>query len=188
MDPSYEIIRDTIIRDASRTTMDELLNATDRHAAIVGATLVESALDARLDAALVDDQGTIQNTFRQKRDKWAFAKKIEVAYCLRMFGPNTLHNLSNIREVRNRFAHNLFDINLCSLTAKLSFVSPMIQQLCSDLRIPTIRLDPSAGPPVIDVSTHRGRFLYAVMYSSGSLMLHFDPDISRRQIGVACLD
>jgi hypothetical protein len=57
-----------------------------------------------------------------------FAARIEGAYAIGAIGPHTRHDFTNIRYIRNAFAH---------VRTHLSFESPEIVALCDDLYWPT---------------------------------------------------
>ena len=74
-----------------------------RGAAIIMCANVETALDAALQSMLFLDE---TSTLLDGEDQFSsLAKKIELGYALRIYGPQVRSNLTIMRHLRNAFAH-----------------------------------------------------------------------------------
>ena len=74
-----------------------------RGAAIIMCANVETALDAALQSMLFLDE---TSTLLDGEDQFSsLAKKIELGYALRIYGPQSRANLTTMRHLRNAFAH-----------------------------------------------------------------------------------
>lgn len=80
----------------------------DRTSAIVAAAHVEAnlarALLTRFRALTTDEEDRI---FEDRGILGDFASKIELGYLLNMYGPLVREDLDRLRQIRNRFAHDL---------------------------------------------------------------------------------
>lgn len=91
-----------------REALDELKEASDRAAILVGATLVEFALERVIAIRLrapADDKEKAK-LFSRDGIFETFSEKIWAAYYLKIIGPVTRQNLDLIRRIRNYAAHN----------------------------------------------------------------------------------
>jgi uncharacterized protein YlaN (UPF0358 family) len=83
---------------------DLLISESDRGAAIVGAALIEVALDDALKKYLIpsiDKRDEILNS-----REFSFALKIDLAYRVGLIKKNIRNGLHQIRRIRNEFAHS----------------------------------------------------------------------------------
>lgn len=88
----------------------------DREAAIVGASLVESALQESLTKAF-DSQapGLERRLFEHRGPLTGFNSKILVAEAFAVISDRLADDMHRIRNIRNCFAHASIDVDLASL-------------------------------------------------------------------------
>jgi hypothetical protein len=107
----------------------ELYGASDRARAVLLASFVENALERYLKTKLrpTFPSSDYRHIFGFEAPLGSFSAKIKVAFAFNWYGPDTLHDLDLIRELRNGFAHsrNTFE-----------FVTPEIAAVCRELRAP----------------------------------------------------
>jgi len=101
--------------------------------AIIAATYVEDRLQQgiisrlRRDSAFTRD--IIETLFHPSGPLGTFSTKIRLAFLLRIYGRQVYHELTAIKDVRNKFAHIIGE------NALLSFQSPEIVKLCGKLKL-----------------------------------------------------
>jgi hypothetical protein len=78
----------------------------DRGACILMATNVELALSSAIFRVLSWDNDTRGQLTSSEGPMATFAQKINLGRALRIYGPDTQHNLDYIRLIRNAFAHS----------------------------------------------------------------------------------
>jgi hypothetical protein len=91
---------------------EQLSSESDRGSAIVGAALIEEALEKKLKALLIAsverDDELFKNSYSPLR---SFSAKIDVAYRTGLISPKVRKSLHIIRDLRNDFAHLSLHIN-----------------------------------------------------------------------------
>lgn len=102
--------RDAKNSDAFHEAIHELETASDRAAAIVGASLAEMALDGALVAHLHRNKKITDNLFRPSGAFGSLAVKIDLGLLIGLYGEQAHSDLVILKDIRNRFAHRL-DIN-----------------------------------------------------------------------------
>jgi DNA-binding MltR family transcriptional regulator len=136
--------------------MDELATETDRSVAIVGASLIDNSLQSAIASILrpvADDNDTLDRLYGTRGIFASVDAKILAAYALKIIGPNSRRDLTQITKIRNQFAH---DMN------PLSFEDDHIKDRCKLLSVPQNSL--AQGEP-------RREYLVSVQYYSASLDL-----------------
>ncbi|MEY3499890.1 MAG: hypothetical protein RL308_1559, partial [Bacteroidota bacterium] len=94
----------------------------ERAIVILGGTFLEMILEHVLRAFLPEDDKEVNNLFKQSLGN--FSNKISTCYCLGLIDKVIKNDLTLIRQIRNKFAHELF----------ISFENPEIQKWCSELK------------------------------------------------------
>jgi DNA-binding MltR family transcriptional regulator len=138
--------------------LDELKNEPDRAAALIGASMLEHALQEAIRSVLRSfhaekDKDTLERLFGGHGIFSGLSAKILSAFALRIIGPVAQRDLDLINKIRNEFAH---DMN------PLYFNTPRVQDRCKELKITEDTL-------VRDNS--RGCYLLAVQFYSAALNL-----------------
>lgn len=143
---------------------------SDRAAAIVAATLVETRLSLALKSRLQQDQAVVERMFRPSGPLGSFAAKIDLAFLTDLISKEAHRDLVIFKSIRNNFAHQLH---------ALDFFAERIKKECHRLRLIETQVadieDPKADqilgkPPyyqmmlqVYDYATHladpRGRYI-----------------------------
>jgi len=118
----------TLLKDVptEEQIVDILINLRkqdDRSIVVVGASYLDEALRRMLATylrTLTKPQHEL--LFGQNQPLSSFSAKIKLSYALELIGPETLHDLDLIREIRNVFAHNLrpIDFSNASVSAACS--------------------------------------------------------------------
>jgi DNA-binding MltR family transcriptional regulator len=106
-----------------------LFTDTDRAAAIVAASIVEDRLTRKLKENMRSDEeskDSINELFRSSGPLGTFSTKIHLGFVLRLYGKIAYRDLQTIKNVRNKFAHEI------ELT---SFKTEKIAALCRNLKI-----------------------------------------------------
>ena len=105
---SYVLVLRTV-RDGeiSHRISGELQGASDRAAAIVGASLVDESLTDALRTMLHQHSKTLARLFDQPGPIGTFSAKIDLGLAIGAYGERLHSDLDTIRRIRNRFAHNL---------------------------------------------------------------------------------
>jgi hypothetical protein len=91
--------------------IEEMEAASDRAAAIVIASLVESRLTTALQSSMVDIPSIRADFFRSNGPLGSFAAKIDLALLTGLLTEEAQKDLHNMRRIRNVFAHELAPIN-----------------------------------------------------------------------------
>ena len=118
----------TITDETHREIFDELEKQTDRGAAIIGASLLETRIEEALKIRLLTNKIT-EDLFGASSALGTFSAKINLAYSLRIYGKKTHRELNLIRKIRNEFAH---------FVKPLNFDSPKIANQCRELWFPKV--------------------------------------------------
>lgn len=112
--------------------LDEIRNgASDRAVGIIGASLVEIHLTNLLKRAFIKektnkDAEIMNEIFRSAGPLGPFATKIKVAYLMGMISDELYRDLTNMKEIRNKFAHH---------TECGSFKVPDISSRCFNFKL-----------------------------------------------------
>ncbi|MCF8476655.1 MAG: hypothetical protein K9G60_06470 [Pseudolabrys sp.] len=112
--------------------LDDLKDENDRAVALVGASLVEHALQEAIRSVLrpideKEDPQLLERTFGQGGLFPGLSRKILGAFMLKIIGRQTRRDLELINKIRNTFAH---DMN------PLDFLDERVKNQCSELRMP----------------------------------------------------
>ena len=93
-------------RDELTEIIAELsLNASDRASAILGAAVLDGALESVILPKFRKlTEAQIKELFGPDSPLGTFSAKIRIGYALNLYGPKTRSDLDSIREVRNAFA------------------------------------------------------------------------------------
>jgi len=121
-----------------------LHNRQDREAAIVGASLVESALQERLlrsfDSA---DGGLEQNLFENRGPLSDFNSKILVAQAFAVIPDRSAEDLQRIRKIRNCFAHARVEVGF-----EEPLVAKEVRELAAAVAVRSVmESNPDGYPP-----------------------------------------
>ena len=93
--------------DEFNSALKELEDSNDRAVGIVGATLIELALQEAIERRLLPMSNNHRKALFGSDDGYTFSRKIELGFSLGLFGNQTKADLSRIKSIRNEFAHNL---------------------------------------------------------------------------------
>ncbi len=118
----------TITDETHREIFEELESQTDRGAAIIGASLLESRIEEAIRGRLLDDKITVV-LFEASGALGSFSAKIDLAYSLGIYGEKTYRELNIIRKIRNDFAH---------FVKPLDFNSQDMANRCRELWFPKV--------------------------------------------------
>lgn len=129
---------------------EELHNASDRAAAIVGDALLDKELVDLIRAFLIDDQNVAGQLLGVDRPLGTFSARSNMAYALGLLSEDVFWDLTLIRRIRNEFAHDLH----------VTFDTPSVSQRCDSLELPT-RFSKRA-----ELDTARSRFCAAAQILS----------------------
>jgi hypothetical protein len=136
--------------------LEELKDENDRAVALVGASLIEHALQEAIRSVLrpfSDNADLNERVFGNRGLFPGLSSKITGAFVLKIIGKQTQRDLELINKIRNTFAH---DMN------PLDFSYPEIKSRCSELHIPKNSL--ASGDP-------RKEYHVAVQIYSATLTL-----------------
>lgn len=117
----------SITDDTHRQVIQELEAQTDRGAAIIGAALLDMRLKEAIKTRLISRPGVIEELFKPNAPLGSFSARIDLAYCLGLYGEHSHRDLNLIRKIRNDFAH---------FEAPLDFTSPSVTNRCAELWLP----------------------------------------------------
>src|SRR5262249_9675633 len=86
----------------------QLAKESDRGVALIGAALLDAALESMLRRYFVDDAKTVEELLLNEGGPLSsFSARIKVAYCLGLFARNIFRDLDTVRGIRNEFAHHI---------------------------------------------------------------------------------
>ncbi len=105
----------------------ELVGATDRATAIVIASYLDAMLEQVLRNFMVNRAEGVKSLFDHRGPLSAFSGKIDVALSLGLVSGQEAEWLHQIREIRNKFAHNLGGLN---------FTNQSVADKCNHLILP----------------------------------------------------
>lgn len=106
--------------------IDEMESASDRTAAIVTASLVETRLTNTLTAGLQHDEVLFDRLFRTSGPLGSFSSKIDLARLMGAISEDAHHDLVILKNIRNIFAHQF---------KPASFSEQRISDLCKNFRL-----------------------------------------------------
>lgn len=127
-----------------------LRGESDRAAAILGASFLESAMRERLADFLVDDPAS-PKLFEQYQPLSSFSALIDVAFCLGLLTQEMKADLNMIRKIRNHFAHH---------PEHSTFDMPPVNDWCRVLT--TAKSLPTQDGGVWHVKGPRDQYLFAL--------------------------
>jgi hypothetical protein len=130
--------------------LKEVKQGNDRATAILGAVYLDEYLREYLESVLVEEKGLSDELFGAEKPLGSFSARIKMAYALGLLSKEIYKDLNTIRNVRNVFAHGLYEA---------SFVHPDIKALCQTLVIPR-----QAFPAVKDDPEPRGMYTTSVIF------------------------
>jgi len=110
---------------AHRELNDEFVNSPDRTAGVIAATLLDVRLERLLNAHLIDGKESTKLLSGLSAPLASFSARIRAAYCLGLISKNEFEDLHAVREIRNIFAHHIFDC---------SFANPEVKAACDSLK------------------------------------------------------
>jgi hypothetical protein len=121
----------------------EIYGASDRAAAVVLGSMVESSLGTFLKAKIRKDlkPGQKRRLFDYEGPLGTFSAKIILTYAMELIGPVTHHDLDLIRVIRNEFAHSRRHLN---------FDATQTANVCKHLKYPDL---PGASMQFIALKT-----------------------------------
>ncbi len=112
--------------------IEGLMSDNDRTTAIIGASLVDEILEEILRAQFEknSDEETIDRLFNHEGVLGSFSSKIDMGYCLGMYGSQTHANLRRVKDIRNRFAHKIAMFDSRRNPTPVTFQSQQIVSMC----------------------------------------------------------
>ena len=112
-----------VISDEELKAVQGLQHDSDRAAAIVCASLVETHLERALTSILKNNPEVASQLFRSSGPLGSFSAKIRLAYLMSLISDSFYRDLSTMKDVRNRFAHEIY----------AAFDHPPIRDRCRNL-------------------------------------------------------
>ena len=85
----------------------QLNTESDRSVAIIGGTIVELTLMAALKTFLHPNEKITKELFKTTGALGAFSTKIDLGFLIGLYGHEAHRDLITMKDIRNRFAHNL---------------------------------------------------------------------------------
>jgi DNA-binding MltR family transcriptional regulator len=147
----------------------EFQSESDRATAILGAALLDEKLRQLLEAFFVDDQEQTRLLLDNEQPIGPFGARIRLSYCLGLLPAEDQVKLVLIKDIRNRFAHQLHGLTFASLG-----VAAHCEKLRGFLDYP---------PEVAELyDTPRKVFLSAVSSLSLALWAYVTPTQKRRKV------
>jgi hypothetical protein len=160
-DLAAEIPSDEIIRLTLRHLEPEHNDFSDHAIAMIGASLLEKALEVSILAHLRPLSGDERSRlFRYDCNGPIadFSARIKLADALGIFGPKTLADLNRIREIRNVFAHSV---------RYVGFATEAVENACGLLQMADwMTLMETAGR---DLAKPRVRYIETCLYIASCL-------------------
>lgn len=154
---------------AYKSIIIEIERQTDRGAALIAASLIESQLLVAIKKHLVEDKDVANKLFKPSGPIGDFSAKVDLGLLLGLYDRPLCQIIHNIREVRNRFAHEVRAID---------FNSKDIKKFCGDIYI--------NPPPFDDLTTVFGRLFPAAPVEATAITEDFPVDTPRQQFMSAC--
>lgn len=112
----------------------ELARASDRAAAILAGSLIETRLTAFLKANVQDDKKIWERITHSSAPIGSFSAKIDVAYLFRLISKEAHTDLVTMKNIRNAFAHDL---------TIQDFDTQSIRDQCKNLKLAEIYVEDS---------------------------------------------
>ena len=128
--------------------LQELVNETDRGAALVGAAVLDDRLRELIATNLVESREASELLEGGNAPLGSFSSRCKMAYCLGLLTAEEYEDCNTIRRIRNDFAHKL---------TGLPFQDQRVKDLCTNLR------GYRYYHPFGDLDTARRRFEKAVL-------------------------
>jgi hypothetical protein len=100
----YDLVRDTVLPDAKKQP--------DRYLVIIMAAIIDEGLGEIIQRRLVDHRKTAKKLFRPEGPLGTFSAKIDLGFMLGMYYEEFAKMLHSIREIRNKFAHDMRPLTL----------------------------------------------------------------------------
>ena len=102
-----------------------LREESDRSVAILGAVFLDEYLKELIASFLVDDSKKVHDLLEGSlAPLGTFGSRIGAAYCMGLISQDAYHDLHIVREIRNKFAHELHG---------LSFSDTWVKNRCAEL-------------------------------------------------------
>lgn len=120
----------------------------DRAIAIVGGTFLETILEHNLFAFLPENEKEVEKLMDYNQPLGNFSNKITMTYCLGLIDKIIKDDLTLVRKIRNKFAHDL----------SASFENEQLKSWCNELKWHKISM--MRNPP--DDATSRDLFQVGV--------------------------
>jgi hypothetical protein len=137
----------------------------ERGACILMATNVELALNSAIFRVLSWDQETRGQLTSSEGPVATFAQKVHLGRALRIYGPETQHNLDYIRLIRNAFAHSHVPISF-----ETKEVKDAVGQLKQLKPLPPVAIPANEAVQATE-PTSRGTFRKACEIAGHNLMI-----------------
>lgn len=102
----------------------------DRTITVLGGTFLEMALEHILRAYFPEDEKEVDKLFEYNQPLGNFSSKISMVFCLGLIDKLIKDDLTIIRKIRNKFAHDLF----------VNFEDAQIKSWCRELKFHKIFL------------------------------------------------
>lgn len=119
--------------------MEEFQGESDRAAAVLGAAYLDECLRDLIGSFLIDDSTRVGELLEGPlAPLGSFASRISASYCMGLMSKNEYRDLQIIREIRNRFAHELHG---------LSFSDAWVKNRCAELQLAKAMKPLPGGPP-----------------------------------------
>jgi DNA-binding MltR family transcriptional regulator len=115
----------------------EFATASDRAAAIVGGAFLDVLLKDLLQAHFVPDSKSDEKIFQGNGCLATFSSRIDLSYRLGLIAKQEHKALHTIREIRNKFAHQLDAV---------TFARQDLRSLCANIEVPRIMVAPRSIP------------------------------------------
>src|SRR5699024_12760170 len=121
----------------------EIESNSDRGLVLICGSILDDILKDLLESYLVENNKSDKEIFNFGKPLGNLDAKITMSFYLGLITENERSNLSFIRNLRNRFAHEIFDV---------SFTHNTIENICSNLYIPKNAYVPKNIPLMKDDS------------------------------------
>jgi DNA-binding MltR family transcriptional regulator len=146
--------------------LNEFYRETDRSAAILIAGMIDYWLRHLLQARFVEDAEVVDNLLENERPLGTLGSRIAVAYCLGLITESERKDLIVIKNIRNKFAHQLHGI---------TFSSKVIGDECDKLKGVPLSLHADIPEEMFPKSSNREKF-----YSVGFVLAQTLEKMSRQ--------
>jgi len=119
--------------------MEEFEGESDRAAAVLGAAYLDDHLRELIGSFLIDDSTRVDELLKGPlAPLGSFASRISASYCMGLMSKNEYNDLQIIREIRNRFAHELHGV---------SFSDAWVKNKCAELELAKAMKPLPGSPP-----------------------------------------